>query len=129
MPSNVWRNSRPTEGSVVAQARLDRDQATFANGRRELRAVVDFVLRNTKLAPGLEQVHADTRALLLENAFGYAVVFGRRGGVAAGLGPLGDLLLATHQLDWRLGERAISYARRAELSKMNRGDAAAARRG
>lgn len=95
-----------------ASARFERDSCTFTNGCRELRALIAFVQRNTRLHGGLVQVHNETRSLLLEGSYGYAVVFGKRAG--HDLGPLGDLLLATHQLDWRLGERAIAYSQLAD---------------
>ena len=94
-----------------ARARLDRDVRLFDDGRRALKMLIAFVQRNTQLEGSLIGVHNETRALLMESSFGYAVVFGKRG---PSLGPLGELLLATHQLDWRLGERAIAYSRLSE---------------
>ena len=92
-----------------ASARLERDGETFLAGCRELQALLQFFSRNTYVDGSLVQVHNETRALLLEGSVGYAVVFGKRTG--RDLGPLGDLLLATHQLDWRLGERALAFSR------------------
>ena len=110
-----YDGARKDQASVEvgdAAARLERDGDTFLQGCRELQALLQFVARNTYIDGSLIGVHNETRALLLEGSVGYAVVFGKRTG--RDLGPLGDLLLATHQLDWRLGERAISYSRLAE---------------
>ena len=107
-----YDGARKDQASVEvgdAAARLERDGDTFLQGCRELQALLQFVARNTYIDGSLIGVHNETRALLLEGSVGYAVVFGKRTG--RDLGPLGDLLLATHQLDWRLGERALAFSR------------------
>ena len=107
-----YDGARKDQASVEvgdAAARLERDGDTFLQGCRELQALLQFVARNTYIDGSLIGVHNETRALLLEGSVGYAVVFGKRTG--RDLGPLGDLLLATHQLDWRLGERAIAFSK------------------
>mmetsp|Transcript_7188 Transcript_7188/g.10708 ORF Transcript_7188/g.10708 Transcript_7188/m.10708 type:complete len:537 (-) Transcript_7188:308-1918(-) len=91
-----------------ADARLASAQNKYEIGVRELKAFVSYVHRTTRLDSALLGVHNETRALLMESGFGASVVFGTR---RSGWSPLGELLLATHQLDWRLGERCVGLHR------------------
>lgn len=94
------------------ESRYRRDKSTLDKGRRELEAMIDFVLTNTRLDSALISAHNETRALLLESSIGTSIVFGTR--FRHSRSPLADMLIATHQLDWRLGERAIAYSRLSE---------------
>lgn len=93
------------------EARLSRDQNLFKEGSESLENFLAFIHSNTKLESALIGAHQETRAVLLESNIGYSIVFGKRFGKRS---PLGEMLLATHQLDWRLGERAIAFSRLSE---------------
>jgi len=92
-----------------SDARFERAEAIFDDGCAELASLEASIGKTTKIDGSLVAAHNETRNVLMESSMGYAVVFGTR--FRSRLTPLSELLLATHQLDWRLGERCLALSR------------------
>ena len=104
----VAREKQATFEVQDADVRAAVAERLFDDGCKELRSLDAYIGRTTKIDSSLVAVHNETRAVLLESSFGYAVVFGRKHDAQSALS---ELLLATHQLDWRLGERCLALSR------------------
>ena len=95
-----------------SDARFRAVEKLFTDGCGEFRSLEKYLDKTTKVDGSLVAAHNETRNVLMESSFGYAVVFGSR--FKQQLSPLSELLLATHQLDWRLGERCLALSRISE---------------